>query len=373
MWVGKQTLVATLILLGMALPRLCGGEEPRRFDWTKLQIPASPQTRPTASSTPDRFLQDQIGSLVKIATNGQVKTPSQRFLEELLTLDDRSKAPGRWIDELPSTRPAQPDLSPLPAQSLYFNSMAVNGHWPAFQHRNPQTAAALRRYGIEPKITSMPGNNFKVFVENWFGKMRPINQGPDGPYFQAMGEMLLYADFLIAHGDNQAKANALELLKPVSMYLDLYLDKHAPDAALAADVHVEIIWPLLEDRSGRFNKGMLSNLLTALHKTHRDREYLAVGKWAMGQKSCDENTKRFLLIERANAYGALKDDGGVLLSLFGVYAGRNPDGPTAEYLKQCLIRKFGPTKGETFYRRYRETLAWEAKPLKPSGKATKHR
>lgn len=340
---------------------------------TTSTVPAASAVEDAKPPKPAAFLQAQIGGMVKIIPDGQPKPAMQQFLEELIALDDRTKAPGHWIDELPVLHPAKTktDLGRLSSQDIYSNLAIVNAHWPTFQKRNPKTAAqlaqllgrpqvrALPKYAIGSKLSKRPPagkrsvqQDFEAFVEDWRDKTEKVKKGSDKDYFQAIGEIVLYVDFLDAHGDIAAKENALELLKSMGLMLDLYLLKHAKDKSLTADIGMELALPLMDNQPGQFSSYWVGILLAALKDTGRVPELHAVRQWAINQEQCKNNFKELMLIDRASAYGALKDGMGVFINLHAAFAHRKMDRQTQQVLIFALQRKFGPKQGQVFALRY---------------------
>lgn len=340
---------------------------------TSHAAPTAPPVENTKPPKPAAFLQAQIGGMVKIVPDGQAKSAMQQFLEELVALDDRTKAPGRWIDELPVLRPAKTktDLARLSDQDLYSNLEAANAHWPDFQKRNPKTAAQLVKLLGRPQVRALPKNSggsifstrppagkrslqedFDAFVEDWQNRAEAVERGSDQSYFQAIGEMALYADFLAAHGDATGKDHALELLDQPNFIMDLFLKDHAKDRSLAVDVGMELILPLMDARPEKFASGRVTPLLSALKSEKRDQELNAVRQWIISQEKCGARVKEVILLERAAAYGALKDGVGTFINLHAAFATRTMDKGTWQVAEFALQRRFGPKQGHALALRY---------------------
>ena len=322
------------------------------------------------------FLHKTYGNVVRCTTQpGEKKTPMQEFLEKLLVAHPRKDAPGRWIDNVPDTKPTKQDIAPrLPDKTLYFDKDAANAHWPAFEKRNPKTADYLKKHMARPWIMKMPGDAAiagkwdkklaKSFVKAWSDDSEKFlsnsSKYKNTPqlYFVSIGECVLYADFLISRGDDAAKSVGFDLLNAGCFALDLHIRPYAPDKMLGWYVGREMLWPAVDMKAGRFNRWVPVFLSTTLRnlKGKDAPERLHVAKWAVKHTPCDNNFKRLLLIMQWRAYAMAGDHIGAVIAFYG---GIPPDGwdpGNLSVIRNRMVKAFGKDAGAERFRQYLEIL-----------------
>jgi len=295
---------------------------------------------------------------------------SRDFIRKLERLAPRAMAPGCWIDKIPATKPPFVNIAPqLDDNSLYHNRMAVLNHWPAFQGRYPQTAQCLVKLGYRPSLSllGIPGADFKEFVKRWetaFQERYDPGSCPAYPAYQAVGDCLLYVDFLAARGGRQDKWNACKLLVEPTMFIVLAFQKHSKSPEFGWAFGKELLWPMLAPTNEQFWMGGYPYLACLArnamdkgkgeHLVHPD--YIRVEKWIRSSVPMNSYEKASYAIFRSNSYGAIKDHIGSFLCLHAGHLDWRTDGLALTYMRNCLVRHFGKPQGEALFREYLGTI-----------------
>jgi hypothetical protein len=318
----------------------------------------------------DEFLVKQIGGgFLELTTNSQEKKPLQRWLEEIVLEDGRKEAPGRWIDEVPCSTPKPlPDVAPvLSTVTLYSDAEAVKAHWDVFLKRYYLTGNYLKEHGGMPKPPDMPALAIAVptlrdFVDkgdhwDWWRRSKylsmPLHHNTE-EYLSEMGTYLLYADFLYARGDAEAKSRAFNLL--CELQTALMFSKYRV-AVLPHYVFKEMLWPMVDFESGRWNNHLFYNLGIVFRDTKEEREIIRLQKWVIRHVPDVGGNKWGFLVSRSNQYVSLKDYTGAIFCTVASKPIEKFDEEVIRPIKIFLNRKYGAEKGAERYRQFLEFVA----------------
>jgi hypothetical protein len=308
---------------------------------------------------------------------------SREFIRKLERLAPREKAPGYWIDQIPATKPPFVDMERMEASTLYFDKQAVLDHWPAFRKRYPLTADYLIQLDYWPSLVllGMPGNDFKGFIKRWYAAFQDRyvpKSCPDYPAPQAVGDCLLYVDFLAAHGGRQEKWNACRLLAEPTLFISLCFRRYTKSAKFGWAFSKELLLPLLAPTNEQYWMGYYPYMLdmgrralepTGLGGEHMaDPEYIRAEKWVQHFSPLSQNEKMEYATLWSNAYGRLKDHIGVFLCLHAGHIDGEIDKPTLTYMRNCLVRHFGEAQGDELFWEYLGTI-----PVGKNGRVDKFR
>ena len=175
---------------------------------------------PSGEYVTDFLLLQIRGGNLKLSTLTQEKKPIQLFLEELVLDDGRQHPASKWIDDAPDTFPPPPkDLTPRGTSvTLYTDIARANAHWDDFQRRYPAVADYLKERHIRPKIThpidpktyAWPEALEGIFIHDQ--SLNPSGYKSPMDYLTYVAGCILYADFLIAYGDDAVKKDAFYYL-----------------------------------------------------------------------------------------------------------------------------------------------------------------
>lgn len=355
-------------------------------DFSRSILPVEPLPPPlVVVSKETKYLAKFVGPYIKVTTKpGEQKSKSQIFFEQLLTDFPRDQASGKWIDNLPDTKPlSQSDIAPrLPANILYNDRSAANAHWDAFQKRNPRTTAILKKYIERPIVQWMPGEDMQSFSKFWWKRDRE-NHYPRGRdlldckpedenrFWMGLGERLLYADFLIARGDDVAKEHAHQLLLQSYRSLNDQEYYRKKERLWTVAVGAEIVWPNLDWQKDRYDHADIVFLIDGVECQYgnphyqKTAEFLRICKWGIAHTNLEINQlttfdkcrKELQFSHLLHGYGLAGDTVGILLCH---YASRSYEGHNKSSLrsvKKMLINLYGPTVGATKYQRYVEMLS----------------
>ena len=300
----------------------------------------------------DHFLIRQVGGgFADLTTDTQKKKPLQFLMEELVLVDGRKDAPGKWLDDIRDTKPpAPPDISPqLTTLTLYYDKATANAHWPAFEKRYFLTANYLKEKlgGQPPKIKKMPG---PPSLTEWQKYEDGLSN--TGNLYERIAETLMYADFLYSRGDLYSKGWAYFLLPKHSGLLELN------DKTLQKYVAKEMVWPMLNADEGRFSREAWLFVVGGME--FRSKEDLGLDKWVVNHTNLAPQYKNVVLRTRGNYYtGSLsqKDDTGALFCHLAAWKLEDFDESNTRLIKTLLLRKHGQEKGTAYYRRFLECIA----------------
>lgn len=289
------------------------------------------------------------------------------FIQKLEQIAPREQAPGYWIDQIQAIKPPFESMERLPASTLYFDKQAVLNHWLAFQVRYPGTARQLRRLGYRPSFAKlgMPGKDIKRFARLWecvFLDCADGKNDEDYPPHQAVGDCLLYVDFLAAHGGRQDKWNACRLLREPAIFIALFYGKYLDSHEFGWVFSKEILWPLMAPENTAYWTGPYAYMLNmgraALEPTGRggehfgDTEYIRACKWVRHNAIVDMDERMADATMWSNAYSAVKDHVGVFLCQHAGHVDGHIDQPTLAYMRKCLTRHFGAERGDELFMEY---------------------
>ena len=181
--------------------------------WLSVATAADKDCLPSGERV-DAFLIRQVGGgYAELTTDTQKKKPLQLLMEELVLADGRKNAKGKWIDDIPDTKPAPlPDIAPqLTTMTLYYDKEAVNAHWEAFQKRYYLTGNYIKDKIGRPTPPRMPGDDWDKWIDalrrDWHEKDKEISLQE---YVKRYGGQVLYMDFLFSRGDASVKRRAFE-------------------------------------------------------------------------------------------------------------------------------------------------------------------
>ena len=322
--------------------------------------PASPPHRVSP-------LEEQIGAVVDVYPTDPRGQEVMAILEEAFADDPPGIRTAKWIDELPATLPpAPPDIAPtLPPEVLFHDLAAANAHWPAFQLRNPKTAAFFIQHNIRPLISEMPGDegppmdptfgieigdHWNTFVEQVKKYRQPhldfsdLRQEADrNALLELSGGALLLADFLRARGGDPGKnfVYRTNLVAEVSRFGDFETSDDASAELrcrrFAEHIGYEMEWPWLDisrERCGIWNIRGLSNDLSK-------KDYLRLDKWSLnhGLRYQFQQDRDLTLITRLNAYVEVRDYGGMIICCYAL-------SPSGQDLRSNLEVGFGNRFGQ---------------------------
>ena len=311
---------------------------------------------PTGETAANFLIRQVGGGYAELTTDTQQKKPLQLLMEEIVLADGRDKAPGKWIDDIPDTLPpALPDIPPLITSStLFIDAAGANAHWDAFLKRHYFTGNYLLERKVQPKILRKLSPDILEWIHAMQNSaMSRENYKTQAEYLADVGEALLYADFVFAHGDAEAKGYATLFMRVVQERLTYGGEK---DSALAQYVARECLWPMLHtapDKFGidnRFKLVIWQVLCDALKNNTKDRVRLE--KWQINRAGWERLRANGPLAKRANLYSEVKDYVGALICHM---ANVNSDVLNLQRLQlihSLLKLQYGKEKGSAYYKRF---------------------
>jgi hypothetical protein len=310
----------------------------------------------------DQFLIRQVGGgYAELTTDTQKKKPLQLLMEEIVLADGRDKAPGKWIDDIPDALPpALPDIKPLlTSPTIYTDAAGANAHRDDFARRHPLTAAYFKEQTVRPRII----RTLSPDIDEWARDLRycsqyltPKNYQTRGLYLEALAEVLLYADFVYAHGVPETKAHAVNLL----MAAQERLYRAGNDVNFARNIATEFLWPMLNNIPDLFQDKKYFRfegwkvLYETLGENTKDR--LRLEKWLVNHTDVEVGMSQAALAKRANEYVKAKDYTGALICHFADTHPDETDRQRLQLVQSLLIKQFGQQKGAEYYKRFLESL-----------------
>lgn len=360
----------SLFLLGGVAMSLFGCSEKKNVAPISLVSQAVILPATAAAVNPETlFLRDCIGGVVAIEVDEKKKTETQKFLEKMIANKGREEAPGRWIDKISAAFPIdKAPLEKLSEDDLCFNLDAVNAHWEQFSRRNPKTSEAIIKLVGRPEIEDLPARDFDLFLSKKKKNLEASNVDDVGiNYNKEIATLCLYSDFLIAHGNAMHKMRAFQLLSLIGYESGVFFRK---DGAWHGDIAKEIYFPLFNVDLGRYSVSSIIDIQGAFRRLNRDSDKIAALKYELNNEKRDEsgfgeNHKRTILLELSSAYGGSGDNIGLIVCLYGSYAGRAlPDTQTQEYIKTFFIKEYGTQKGSVLFSSFIDLVKIEAKELR---------
>ena len=227
--------------------------------------------------------------------------------------------------------------------------------------RHPLTAAYFQEQKVRPKIIRTLSPDIVAWTRDLhYGSqylMRPQTYQTRGLYLEALAEALLYADFVFAHGDAEAKAYAVDFLVQVQDCLIFAKD----DPILAQTVAREFLWPTLDAipssfrGNNTFRYWAWMTVYRTVGKIPKDR--IRLEKWMVNHGNMEPLQTGARLGLRANNYLDSKDLVGALMCHL---AAAEPDQlylDKLELLRNLWTRQYGQEKGMAYYKRMLECLA----------------
>jgi hypothetical protein len=315
-----------------------------------------------SGETAAEFLIHQVGGgYAELTTDTQKKKPLQLLMEDIVLADGRKNAKGKWIDNIPDTKPSPlPDIAPpLTTMTLYYDREAVYNHWDAFKKRYFLIANHLNDKAGRPLPLRMPGENWAQWLESMNSSNHPIFKNRE-EYWKDMGGLFLYVDFLYARGDAEAKQRAFDLVRAILIRLTCS-PVSVRDSVFSKYVLKGIVWPmtpvdvLIPPKEGCFCDDPVGDLCYVLNDSEQDE--LRFQKWIVKHAPDDYGRKSGFLAERSNRYVLAGDYTG---ALFCTLAFRDPKTFYRDTIKTTQIlfeKQFGTQRGNIYYRRFVECIA----------------
>jgi hypothetical protein len=327
-----------------------------------FSMQAQDQSAPMKKS----ILEPHVGTIMDLYPKDEDAKTIVRILEEAFTEDRHGTRPGKWIDEIPATRPEPPPrLKPeLTARELLHDAGKANAHWLAFQKRCPKTYAILKKYGYRPNITFMPGDDWEAYREkifDWEEKISRLHKAhikstteEKDMFFQGLVNLVVYLDFRLGHlsPENKAQtqfiANRINLAPPrVEAYGD---EKDYP--LLECAITEELAWPYVDIEEEKRDGKRCMMRLAAPFEQYDIKKEIQVCKWAF--KEGIIKTKQEIMvpiISISNAYAKEKDYGALIVFWHAHYQDGG-DQTQKLRMQRAFNERFGKNDGPEKYQQY---------------------